>query len=389
MNRNTDIKPKIQDALFRKAGLAHMPLQGTFELTPCCTMDCRMCYIRMTREEADRLGKEHSAKDWIQLAQQAREAGMLYLLLTGGEPLLHREFRRIYEELCRMGFIVSINSNATLIDETFIQWFRKLPPNRINVTLYGGSNETYEKLCRFPGGFDRVTKAILLMKDAGINIKLNATISNLNVQDYDKIIEFSQMHELPLDLVTYLYPPTRRADEHSDIHRLPPEEAARIYLEAQRARRGDNFFLRNAEAFFVKLKKETEQAKHGEKSRSMSCRGGRSTFWVTWDGKMGGCPVFGGTDCNPFRQGFAAAWEETQRQRTEFLYPVKCAGCEKRFFCISCPAAHFAETGKCETVGEYLCEYADCYIQEMDRIMGEIQRSEKVKNRENIRSSEG
>ena len=378
MARKTDRKPELQESLFRRASLAHAPLQGTFELTPCCTMNCRMCYIRMTREEADKLGKEHSAEDWLQLARQAREAGMLYILLTGGEPLLHREFRKIYEDLCGMGFITSINSNATLIDKNFIQWFQKIPPNRINVTLYGGSNETYESLCHFPGGFDRVTQAILGMKDAGINIKLNATISQLNVCDYEKILDFSEKNEIPLDLVTYLYPPTRRADGHSDIHRLPPGEAARIFLEAQRRRRGDDFFLRNAKAFFAKLEKETQQAAYSEENRAMSCRGGSSTFWVTWDGKMGGCPVFGGKDCNPFQQGFAAAWEETQRQRADFRYPVKCAGCEKRFFCISCPAAHFAETGDCEIVGDYLCEYADCYIKEMGKIMKEIEGTEKV-----------
>ena len=98
---------------------------------------------------------------------------MLYLLLTGGEPFVYKDFKRLYLELFKMGFIISINSNATLIDEETVKWLKEYPPQRINITLYGSSNEVYGNLCNNPKGFNQVTKAINLLKEANINIKLN------------------------------------------------------------------------------------------------------------------------------------------------------------------------------------------------------------------------
>lgn len=69
---------------------------------------------------------------------------MLFLLLTGGEPFLRKDFRQIYTELKKLGLLISINTNATLIDEETVEWLKKDPPMKVNVTLYGGGNETYK-----------------------------------------------------------------------------------------------------------------------------------------------------------------------------------------------------------------------------------------------------
>ena len=41
----------------------------------------------------------------MELLRAARDAGMLYLLLTGGEPFLWPDFWTLYDELIDMGFI--------------------------------------------------------------------------------------------------------------------------------------------------------------------------------------------------------------------------------------------------------------------------------------------
>lgn len=99
------------------------------------------------------MGKSIKTPDfWLELARQAKEQGMLYLLLTGGEPFLYPDFWMLYEELVKMGFVISINSNGSLIDEKIIEKLKKYPPARINITLYGASDETYERLCGIKKG---------------------------------------------------------------------------------------------------------------------------------------------------------------------------------------------------------------------------------------------
>ncbi|MBQ5711622.1 MAG: radical SAM protein, partial [Oscillospiraceae bacterium] len=59
-----------------------VPLSGTFELTPCCNMSCKMCYVRMTKAQQEAQAPLRTAEEWVALGRAAKEKGMLYLLLT-------------------------------------------------------------------------------------------------------------------------------------------------------------------------------------------------------------------------------------------------------------------------------------------------------------------
>ena len=118
-----------------------------------------MCYVHLTAEEQQRRGRELTADQWLAIAEQARSRGMLFLLLTGGEPLIRTDFRYLLTELKKMGLLVSVNSNGSLIDRDWLDFFRHEPPFRFNITLYGGSEATYERLCGRPM-FGRVTENI-------------------------------------------------------------------------------------------------------------------------------------------------------------------------------------------------------------------------------------
>ena len=100
--------------LISKAARSHTPINGSLELLPLCNMNCGMCYVRLSRPEMERQGHLHSAAEWISLARQMQKSGTLFLLLTGGEPLLFPDFKTLYLELRSMGMILTINTNGTL-----------------------------------------------------------------------------------------------------------------------------------------------------------------------------------------------------------------------------------------------------------------------------------
>ena len=170
---NIPVEAPMTEYLHAKASRLHIPLSGTFELTPVCNMACRMCYVRMTKAQQEALHPLRTAEEWLELGKTAKDRGMLYLLLTGGEPFLRPDFREILSGLHRMGLIITINSNGTMIDEKAAEWLKETPPTRINITLYGASDETYGRLCGNPRGFTQVTKAVRLLKEAGITIPLS------------------------------------------------------------------------------------------------------------------------------------------------------------------------------------------------------------------------
>lgn len=128
------VVPAVTEYLYRKASAEGVPLSGTFELLPVCNMDCKMCYVRLSRQTQEKIAPLANAEHWLKLAQEAKDAGMLYLLLTGGEPFLHPQIRQIMEGLHQMGLLISVNSNGTMINEDTVAWLKNCPPVRLNIS---------------------------------------------------------------------------------------------------------------------------------------------------------------------------------------------------------------------------------------------------------------
>ena len=71
------VAPAATEYLYRKATAAGVPLSGTFELTPVCNMDCKMCYVRLSRQSQEAIAPLATADQWLALARKAKNEGML------------------------------------------------------------------------------------------------------------------------------------------------------------------------------------------------------------------------------------------------------------------------------------------------------------------------
>lgn len=357
-------EPIFTEYLHTKASLAGIPLSGTFELTPCCNMACRMCYVRLTRQEQEAIAPLRTAEEWISLGQRAKEQGMLYLLLTGGEPFLRADFKQILSALHRMGLIISINTNGTLIDENTVAWLKETPPARMNITLYGASDETYARLCGNPSGFTQVTKAIRLLKEAGITVKLNCSLTPHNADDLDAIFEFARKEELRIQAGSYMFPPLRRDESMVGKNdRFTAEEAARYSARISCLMSGE-------EAFLQRMKTDAPVSMMGDvnedcpdlpvEGEGMRCRAGKCSFWVTWDGKLLPCGMLLGDDADDiFEAEFMPAWQKVRSNVQKIRLPAKCSNCKTKDVCRTCAAMVLSETGDFSKVPQYRCDMAE------------------------------
>ena len=115
------------------------------------------------------IGRERTAKEWISLAREAADAGTLNLLITGGEPLLREDFAEIYTAICQMGFIITLNTNASLMNAKYLELFNKYPPTAVNITLYGASAETYKKVCGSAATFYKTIEGLEMLSSIPTN----------------------------------------------------------------------------------------------------------------------------------------------------------------------------------------------------------------------------
>ena len=192
----------IKQYVFKKGTQNHVPVSGTFELTPRCDLSCEMCSIRMSAEEEAAMGRELTADEWLALGRQAVDAGMVYLLLTGGEPLLRPDFLTIYSGLAEMGIMLTLNTNGTLIDERIVRCLERNPPEKVNVTLYGASGDTYQRVCGKASGYEAAIHGIRLLKEAKIPICINTTYTRHNASDMEDIVSFAKQHGIPIRMMT-------------------------------------------------------------------------------------------------------------------------------------------------------------------------------------------
>ena len=367
------IEPRLTEYLHRKASRTKTPISGTFELSPLCNMDCKMCYIKMSKEKQESIARLRTNEEWIELAKKARERGMLFLLLTGGEPFLVKDFKELYIELHKMGFCISINSNGTMIDEDVIEWLKHYPPMRINMTLYGASDETYERLCNNPKGFTQVTKALSLLKENNIQVKLNCSVTPYNKYDLKQMMDFAEEHDLVIQATAYMFPPLRKDETKiGQNDRFNAEDAAIYGAYISAYSNGFDRFKEYINSGQLALYDADDDCGVVEGDH-MRCRAGITSFWMTWEGKMLPCGMIPDEGKDPWEVGFDEAWENAKNIVNEITLPVKCAGCGKKDECRACAAMVYTETGTYDKVPQYRCEMTKNYPEACKKVLKELE----------------
>ena len=341
------------------------PIRGQFELTPFCNFDCKMCYAHLT---ADQLHghKVMSVDQWKDLMKQAYDMGMYKATLTGGECLSYPGFKELYLYLHELGCNVSVLTNGSLLNEEWIDFFVKHRPEKIRITLYGGSEDDYERVTGH-SAFERVRRNIELVKAAKIPLTISVTPNRyLGDAVLDTIRKAKSMNESVL-ISGGLFDPredTGRAgqkddletDQYLEIYKLEEELAGREIVEVD-----------EKDLPPIGSRECSECTEKG-----LLCGGGRSSFAIEWDGRMLACNRFRVVEGYPLKEGFHKVWERINQVCANWPRVPECEACAYRWTCTLCAATmlSYAEPGKqptkmCERV-RYLVKNGVWHIPDCD-----------------------
>ncbi|MBQ3003561.1 MAG: radical SAM protein [Clostridia bacterium] len=321
---------------YEKRGL---PLKGTFELTPHCTLDCKMCYVH--RSDGKYPHRVLTGDEWINIMDQAIELGMLEALLTGGECMLHPDFKRIYMHLKKKGVYVLLISNATLIDQDIVELFKAYPPSKLNITVYGSNPQVYEQVTGHAEAFAVVNNALNMLREANISYNIQHTFSKYNLDDAQALLEYSQMMkngEVQID--TDLFDPIDNCGNEYSKYALSFEE--RWYLESKlQARKGRSVGV-VCDEDFLRAKVDTPQP---SPTLNMPCIAGITAFHVNYYGIMAPCGNFPLVLEDVTKERVQTAWNEIHRVALSYTRSEECVSCEFFGKCSFCPARYAMATG--------------------------------------------
>ncbi|MEL7645736.1 MAG: radical SAM protein, partial [Anaerolineaceae bacterium] len=156
------------------------PMNGMMELTERCNLGCVHCYINQPAGSRKARESELSTAEVKGILNQAAEAGCLYMTFSGGEVFLREDFLDIYLHARRLGILVSIFTNATMITPKIADFLADVRPHMVDITLYGATKETYEKVTGVPGSYERCLRGIQLLRDRGIRVFLKTMVLSVN-----------------------------------------------------------------------------------------------------------------------------------------------------------------------------------------------------------------
>ena len=155
-----------------------VPMSALFELTFVCNHACSFCYNCPTGQ------KEMSTAEVIDALKKLADFNILYLTLTGGEPLVRKDFFEIARAARELGFALRIYTNGFLIDEAMAEKIKQIAnPVEIEISIHGARSETHEKLTCVPGSFQRVINAVKHLRDQGIKVNLKCPVTRDNQEE--------------------------------------------------------------------------------------------------------------------------------------------------------------------------------------------------------------
>jgi radical SAM protein with 4Fe4S-binding SPASM domain len=325
-----------------------IPFNGVFELTNKCNLSCKMCYIKNENNYTQN-NNELSKDQWVNIAKEAVNEGLLYLLLTGGEVLTRDDFFDIYYDLSKLGLLITIYTNGTLINEKIAKQFAQVPPYKVEVSLYGSSAKTYESVTGCGKNFKRCLDGIEFLLSHQIPVKIKTLLTKLNIHDLQSMKEIAKRYGSQLDVGLSIIQNKNMKRENLPQLRLSNEEML-SYLLHESAKN---------------LKTQKSSTKKRDiiinRSRSDKCKAGVNTFSIDSSGDITPCNIFSTNNDTPnvINLGFIGAW----RKVNEFIEKnsstsVLCQECKMGEYCPQCAAVSFNETGFVGQPTQFLCDTA-------------------------------
>lgn len=175
--------------------------RASWEINKGCDYDCEHCYLGIKNFEG------LTWEDKVKLLHVMRDSGALWLQLTGGEPLIDRDFPATYEYANELGMMLSVSSNGSQLSKPRIQeLFTAHRPYQLTLSVYGATAESYDGMTRNRGAFRRFLKGLAASKESGLSVKLNIIVSARNAHEIEAMQALAEGYGFPHQVFTTMSP---------------------------------------------------------------------------------------------------------------------------------------------------------------------------------------
>lgn len=327
---------------FRRAYAARVPLAGSLELTRRCNLRCVHCYLGPQERVHREAGREMTTAQVLSILDQVVEAGCFRLLITGGEPLLRSDFAEVYRYAKLAGLDVTVFTNGTPVTDRYIELFQELPPRMVEITLYGATAETYERITGVPGSFERCLAGIRRLHDGGVRLGLKTMLMTLNSIEFEAIEAIARGFGARFRFDPVINACLDGGREPLEL-RVAAAEAVRLeFADTERRERWLDAYARRSD--------------FPPSDQLYPCGAGQTGFYVDALGNLLPCVMLPGFSYSLISDTFADGWAKMEGiRKLKVSTGNRCASCQLRVYCGHCPGLLALENDNPEIPSAYLC----------------------------------
>jgi radical SAM protein with 4Fe4S-binding SPASM domain len=328
-----------------------VPLCAAIEVTRRCPLECAHCYNNLPIADHEARAGELTYDEHRRILDEIVASGCLWLLYTGGEIFARPDFLDIYTYAKQKGLLITLFTNGTLITPKIADYLAEWRPFSTEITLYGRTQETYEHVTGVKGSYELCMRAIRLLKERGLPVKLKTMAIAPNkheLWDMKRFVEEELRLEFRFDAM--INPRIDPSPKPLAV-RLTPEEVVALDLK-------DPKRMVEWGKFCAQFNGQPPTPEHlGE---LYQCGGGVNSFAVDPYGKMSIC-VLSHKDGYDLRTGsFREGWEHflAEVRQKKSRKQTKCLSCEVKAMCGMCPANGELENRDPEEPIDFMCQVA-------------------------------
>jgi MoaA/NifB/PqqE/SkfB family radical SAM enzyme len=249
-------------------------------ITSSCNLFCKGCYARANKSCGEGLNKNQlSAEKWEDIFKEAKELGVAFILLAGGEPLMRKE---VIEKAAKIKEIIfPIFTNGTMIEDNYVKLFDKNRNLVPILSLEGNEQQTDER--RGKGTYSSLMNSMEVLNHKQILFGASVTVTTKNIETVTSIEFFNTLYSKGCKALVFVeYVPVNEATKG-----LAPSDKEREILEREQEKLRKHY----EDAIFISFP--------GDEKYTGGClAAGRGFFHINVNGSAEPCPFSPYSDTN-------------------------------------------------------------------------------------------
>lgn len=317
---------------------ALIPFSATIEITDACNEYCVHCY------RGERKPSYWNIDTFESVLAQLRDMGCLHITLTGGEPLVHPEVLSFLELISDYGFVLTLQTNGTRLNEDVISLLAKQPVKDIAISLYSTVEEVHDFITGLKGSCSKTMSAIRALRERCIPVSVNMPVMTLNKDSVAAVRGFADSVGA-LSHFSFKIIPSQRDDSSTKALNCFSAELLADLME-----RDD-----------VQLYQDIIPAIRGAKARARYCDACFRSLTIDAQGQVIICNAFRKNCGSVSTESLSSIWSNStviNRWRSKVsLVNERCSSCSAYPYCEPCPAHEFTLTGDDSSIDEITCAF--------------------------------